>query len=130
MQMKLGEMLVRDGRLTEPQLEAALKYQARDGARIGTIRAFGATPATPLPLPDTAATTPALSEPCTAAAVPGPSGTARTSTRRSRWSACGAESSTATRDPDPSEIGRGASTPSRSSPYWSGWIRFYSLRSI
>jgi hypothetical protein len=37
MQMKLGEMLVRDGRLTEPQLEAALRYQARDGGRIGTI---------------------------------------------------------------------------------------------
>src|SRR3954447_3867223 len=35
--MKLGEMLVRDGRLTEPQLEVALKYQARDGGRIGTI---------------------------------------------------------------------------------------------
>jgi len=35
--MKLGEMLVRDGRLTEPQLEAALKYQARDGGRIGTV---------------------------------------------------------------------------------------------
>ena len=35
--MKLGEMLVRDGRLTESQLEAALKYQARDGGRIGTI---------------------------------------------------------------------------------------------
>src|SRR5512139_689629 len=37
MQMKLGEMLVRDGRLTEPQLEAALRYQARDGGRIGTV---------------------------------------------------------------------------------------------
>ena len=37
MQMKLGEMLVRDGRLSEPQLEAALKYQARDGGRLGTI---------------------------------------------------------------------------------------------
>ena len=35
--MKLGEMLVRDGRLTEPQLEMALKYQARDGGRIGTV---------------------------------------------------------------------------------------------
>lgn len=35
--MKLGEMLVRDGRLTEPQLEAALRYQARDGGRIGTV---------------------------------------------------------------------------------------------
>ncbi|MEO8705614.1 MAG: hypothetical protein ABI867_36625 [Kofleriaceae bacterium] len=35
--MKLGEMLVRDGRLTEPQLDAALKYQARDGGRLGTV---------------------------------------------------------------------------------------------
>ncbi|MBA3452307.1 MAG: hypothetical protein H0T42_04330 [Deltaproteobacteria bacterium] len=35
--MKLGEMLVRDGRLTEPQLDTALKYQARDGGRIGTV---------------------------------------------------------------------------------------------
>ena len=35
--MKLGEMLVRDGRLTEAQLDAALKYQARDGARFGTV---------------------------------------------------------------------------------------------
>lgn len=35
--MKLGEMLVRDGRLTEPQLVAALGYQARDGARFGTV---------------------------------------------------------------------------------------------
>lgn len=35
--MKLGEMLVRDGRLTEPQLDMALKYQARDGARLGTV---------------------------------------------------------------------------------------------
>jgi hypothetical protein len=35
--MKLGEMLVRDGRLTEPQLTAALGYQARDGARLGTV---------------------------------------------------------------------------------------------
>lgn len=35
--MKLGEMLVRDGRLTEPQLESALKFQARDGGRIGTV---------------------------------------------------------------------------------------------
>ncbi len=35
--MKLGEMLVRDGRLTEPQIEAALKYQARDGGRFGTV---------------------------------------------------------------------------------------------
>src|SRR6188768_3321981 len=35
--MKLGEMLVRDGRLNETQLDAALKYQARDGGRIGTV---------------------------------------------------------------------------------------------
>lgn len=35
--MKLGEMLVRDGRLSEAQLESALKYQARDGGRIGTV---------------------------------------------------------------------------------------------
>lgn len=35
--MKLGEMLVRDGRLTESQLDAALKYQARDGGRLGTV---------------------------------------------------------------------------------------------
>jgi len=35
--MKLGEMLVRDGRLSEAQLEAALKNQARDGGRIGTV---------------------------------------------------------------------------------------------
>ena len=35
--MKLGEMLVRDGRLTEPQLAAALAAQARDGGRLGTV---------------------------------------------------------------------------------------------
>lgn len=35
--MKLGEMLVRDGRLTEAQLDAALRYQARDGGRLGTV---------------------------------------------------------------------------------------------
>src|SRR2546423_1204373 len=35
--MKLGEMLVRDGRLTEPQLGSALGFQARDGARLGTV---------------------------------------------------------------------------------------------
>lgn len=35
--MKLGEMLVRDGRLNEAQLDAALKAQARDGGRIGTV---------------------------------------------------------------------------------------------
>src|SRR5919112_2458151 len=37
MQMKLGEMLVRDGRLTEAQLAAALGFQARDGGRLGTV---------------------------------------------------------------------------------------------
>ena len=35
--MKLGEMLVRDGRLNESQLEDALRFQARDGGRLGTI---------------------------------------------------------------------------------------------
>ncbi len=35
--MKLGEMLVRDGRLTEPQLQAALAAQVRDGGRLGTV---------------------------------------------------------------------------------------------
>jgi hypothetical protein len=35
--MKLGEMLVRDGRLTDPLLDTALKYQARDGGRLGTV---------------------------------------------------------------------------------------------
>src|ERR687884_85661 len=35
--MKLGEMLVRDGRMTEAQLAAALGYQARDGGRLGTV---------------------------------------------------------------------------------------------
>src|SRR3982751_5338006 len=35
--MELGEMLVRDGRLSEPQLVAALGFQARDGARLGTV---------------------------------------------------------------------------------------------
>lgn len=35
--MKLGEMLVRDGRLTEAQLQAALGFQARDGGRFGTV---------------------------------------------------------------------------------------------
>ena len=35
--MKLGEMLVRDSRLTEAQLQAALGFQARDGARLGTV---------------------------------------------------------------------------------------------
>ena len=35
--MRLGEMLVRDGRLTELQLKQALAYQARDGGRLGTV---------------------------------------------------------------------------------------------
>jgi hypothetical protein len=35
--MRLGEMLVRDGRLTEAQLADALAYQARDGGRLGTV---------------------------------------------------------------------------------------------
>jgi hypothetical protein len=35
--MRLGEMLVRDGRLTEGQLEQALQLQARDGGRLGTV---------------------------------------------------------------------------------------------
>ena len=35
--MKLGEMLVLDGRLTEAQLQAALNFQARDGGRFGTV---------------------------------------------------------------------------------------------
>jgi hypothetical protein len=35
--MKLGEMLVRDSRLTEAQLGTALGFQARDGARLGTV---------------------------------------------------------------------------------------------
>lgn len=35
--MKLGEMLVRDGRLSEAQLAAALNFQARDGGRLGTV---------------------------------------------------------------------------------------------
>ena len=35
--MKLGEMLVRDGRLSEANLDTALKHQARDGGRIGTV---------------------------------------------------------------------------------------------
>jgi type II secretion system (T2SS) protein E len=36
-QMRLGEMLLRDGRLTEAQLKQALAYQARDGGRLGTV---------------------------------------------------------------------------------------------
>ena len=35
--MKLGEMLVRDGRLSEAQLTLVLTQQARDGGRIGTV---------------------------------------------------------------------------------------------
>jgi hypothetical protein len=35
--MRLGEMLVRDGRLTEPQLKQALAAQAKDGGRLGTV---------------------------------------------------------------------------------------------
>ena len=35
--MRLGEMLVRDGRLTEAQLKQALAAQARDGGRLGTV---------------------------------------------------------------------------------------------
>jgi len=35
--MRLGEMLLRDGRLTEAQLKQALTYQARDGGRLGTV---------------------------------------------------------------------------------------------
>ncbi|MEZ4362777.1 MAG: hypothetical protein R3B48_21480 [Kofleriaceae bacterium] len=35
--MKLGEMLLRDGRLSPAQLQTALSLQARDGGRIGTV---------------------------------------------------------------------------------------------
>lgn len=35
--MKLGEILLRDGRLTETQLEAALAQQGREGGRLGTV---------------------------------------------------------------------------------------------
>jgi hypothetical protein len=35
--MKLGEMLIRDGRLTDAQLQAALATQSRDGGRLGTV---------------------------------------------------------------------------------------------
>ncbi|HEY1813415.1 MAG TPA: hypothetical protein VGG74_13780 [Kofleriaceae bacterium] len=35
--MRLGEMLVRDGRLTEVQLKQALSAQAKDGGRLGTV---------------------------------------------------------------------------------------------
>jgi hypothetical protein len=39
--MKLGEMLVRDGRLSEAHLQQALQYQARVGGRLGTVLAEG-----------------------------------------------------------------------------------------
>lgn len=35
--MRLGEMLVRDGRLSDAQLKQALAVQARDGGRFGTV---------------------------------------------------------------------------------------------
>lgn len=35
--MRLGEMLVRDGRLSDPQLKQALTVQAREGGRLGTV---------------------------------------------------------------------------------------------
>ncbi len=35
--MKLGEMLVRDGRLTDEQLQQAIEQQARSGGRLGTV---------------------------------------------------------------------------------------------
>jgi hypothetical protein len=35
--MRLGEMLVRDGRLSDALLNQALQFQARDGGRIGTV---------------------------------------------------------------------------------------------
>lgn len=35
--MKIGEMLIRDGRLSEAQLQQALAAQQRDGGRIGTV---------------------------------------------------------------------------------------------
>ena len=35
--MKLGEMLVRDGRLSEENLQEAIKRQASDGGRLGTV---------------------------------------------------------------------------------------------
>jgi hypothetical protein len=35
--MRLGDMLVRDGRLTDAQLKQSLSHQARDGGRLGTI---------------------------------------------------------------------------------------------
>jgi hypothetical protein len=35
--MKLGEMLIRDGRITEVQLHEALAQQGREGGRLGTV---------------------------------------------------------------------------------------------
>src|SRR5690349_19471676 len=35
--MRLGEMLMRDGRLTEAHLNQALQFQQRDGGRLGTV---------------------------------------------------------------------------------------------
>ena len=35
--MKLGEMLIRDGRITEGQLQEALARQGKDGGRLGTV---------------------------------------------------------------------------------------------
>ena len=35
--MKLGEMLVRDGRVTEDQLQQCLAHQAQVGGRFGTV---------------------------------------------------------------------------------------------
>jgi len=35
--MKLGEMLVRDGRLSEDQLTQVLAYQGKGGGRLGTV---------------------------------------------------------------------------------------------
>ena len=35
--MRLGEMLLRDGRLTDDQLKRALTAQAKDGGRLGTV---------------------------------------------------------------------------------------------
>ncbi len=35
--MKLGEMLVRDDRITEAQLDLAIQQQGRDGGRLGTV---------------------------------------------------------------------------------------------
>jgi hypothetical protein len=35
--MRLGEMLLRDGRLTQSHLDQALAFQARDGGRLGTV---------------------------------------------------------------------------------------------